>query len=79
MKSVYKVVVLGAPRVGKTTILEEAIYGNHYRLNTPYEPTIEDIYCGVVDTEKNTREKIYFYDYAGTVRSIAPTWYGYHT
>ena len=65
MKVFHKIVVLGSPRIGKTTILEEAVYGNKFRLKTHYEPTIEDIYCGLVETDKKLKEKVYFYDYAG--------------
>lgn len=65
MKNAFKVVVLGSPMVGKTTLIEEAIYGNHYRLNRPYTPTNEDIYCALIEYEKNLKEKIFFYDYAG--------------
>lgn len=68
MKNSFKVVVLGSPRVGKTTIIDEAIYGNHYRLKNPYEPTSEDIYCAMVEYDKNSREKIFLYDYGGMVR-----------
>ena len=67
MKNAFKVAVLGSPRVGKTTIIDEAIYGNHYRLKNPYEPTSEDIYCAMVEYDKNSREKIFLYDYGGMV------------
>ena len=65
MKTFHKIVVLGSPRIGKTTILEEAVYGNKFRLKTHYEPTSEDIYCGLVETDKKSREKVFLYDYAG--------------
>lgn len=67
MKSLYKVVVLGAPATGKTTIIEEALYGNRHRLMSQYEGTIEDTYCGLIDSDRKTRERVYFYDYAGIV------------
>ena len=69
MKNVYKVVVLGSPKVGKTTLIEEAMYGNRVRLNGPYEPTLEDIYCVSVDIDSKTRDKMYLYDYSGVVSS----------
>ena len=67
MKTLYKVVILGAPATGKTTILEEGIFGNRARLSSQYEATIEDVYCALIDTDRKTRERIYFYDYAGIV------------
>lgn len=67
MKTLYKVALLGAPAVGKTAILEEAIFANRHRLSEQYEPTTEDIYCALIDTDRKTRERVYFYDYAGIV------------
>lgn len=71
MKNAFKIAVLGMSKVGKTTIIEETIYGNKERLTAPYEPTADDIYCALVDIDsKPTREKVYFYDYEGLVCSM---------
>lgn len=70
MRTHYKVVVLGAKTVGKTSILDQVISGHRHKLNTDYEPTIEDIYGAVVDTDRQTKEKIYFFDFSGMVFSL---------
>ena len=65
MRSHFKVVVLGAKQVGKTSILSQVINGSKLKMN--YEPTIEDIFGSVVETDRQTKEKIYFFDFAGMV------------
>ncbi|XP_076061944.1 NFKB inhibitor interacting Ras like 1 [Oratosquilla oratoria] len=59
-----KVVIVGGRGVGKTSILERAIYSN-LLLDKPYVPTIEDTYVGLIETERGTKEKLRFYDTAG--------------
>lgn len=50
--------------VGKTTILEQLIYGSVTQ-STEFYPTIEDIYVSNIETERGTKEKLCFYDTAG--------------
>ncbi|KAG8240431.1 hypothetical protein J437_LFUL003145 [Ladona fulva] len=59
-----KVVVCGMKGVGKTSILEQLIYGNLTKETELYS-TIEDIYVANVETDRGTREKLRFYDTAG--------------
>uniref|UniRef100_A0A2S2NNH5 NF-kappa-B inhibitor-interacting Ras-like protein n=1 Tax=Schizaphis graminum TaxID=13262 RepID=A0A2S2NNH5_SCHGA len=60
----YRVVVFGVKGVGKTAILEQAIYG-HFSKNYKLWPTIEDIYQASIEIGKNIREQVRFYDTAG--------------
>lgn len=66
MVKTYKIIVCGKKSTGKTTILESLIYNRD--LET-YYPTIEDIYLGYWEKEKNQREKIRFYDTKGLSNS----------
>ncbi|XP_035229292.1 NF-kappa-B inhibitor-interacting Ras-like protein 2 [Stegodyphus dumicola] len=59
-----KVLICGYRSSGKTSILEQLIYGN-FPCNA--YPTIEDIYCALVNTDRGLKEKLRFYDTAGTV------------
>ena len=61
MGKTSKVVVCGAKKSGKTSILEQAIYG----AVGPFNPTLEDIYVANVDTDRGTRERIRFIDTEG--------------
>ncbi|KAK5647901.1 hypothetical protein RI129_002793 [Pyrocoelia pectoralis] len=67
-----KVVVCGMKGVGKTSILQQVIYG---QLSDTMElfPTIEDIYVANIETDRGTREKIRFYDTAGIEKSQTST------
>ena len=67
MRSHYKVVVLGAKQTGKTSILGQVINGSKHKLTSNYEPTIEDIFGALVENDRQTKEKIYFFDFAGMV------------
>ncbi|XP_067933805.1 NF-kappa-B inhibitor-interacting Ras-like protein 1 [Watersipora subatra] len=63
-KACYKVVFLGASGTGKTSIIEQTLYGNHVvGMNLP--PTLEDTYSANVLTERNSLEQFRFYDTAG--------------
>ncbi|GJQ76590.1 GTP binding protein [Trypoxylus dichotomus] len=64
MGKTSKVVVCGMKGVGKTTILEQVIYGN-VTPSTEFHPTIEDIYVANIESDRGTREKVRFYDTAG--------------
>ncbi|CAH1991585.1 unnamed protein product [Acanthoscelides obtectus] len=64
MGKISKVVVCGMKGVGKTTILEQVIYGNITE-KTELHPTIEDIYVANIESDKGTKEKVRFYDTAG--------------
>ena len=61
MGKTSKVVVCGAKKCGKTSILEQAIYG----AVGPFNPTLEDIYVANVDTDRGTRERLRFIDTEG--------------
>jgi len=61
MGKTSKVVVCGAKKCGKTSILEQAINGNI----GPFHSTIEDIYVANVDTDRGTREQLRFIDTEG--------------
>lgn len=64
MPKTSKVVVCGLAGTGKTSILEQLIYGN-YKPEMVYCPTIEDIYVAQIETNRGTKEKVRFYDTAG--------------
>lgn len=64
MGKTTRVVVCGMKGVGKTAILEQAIYGN-YAKDTFLQATIEDIYVALIETERGTKEKVRFYDTSG--------------
>lgn len=70
-----KVVVCGMKGVGKTSILEQVIYGNLNEQTEVY-PTIEDIYIANVETDRGTKEKVRFYDTAGIELSQTSTAHG---
>ncbi|XP_076339873.1 NF-kappa-B inhibitor-interacting Ras-like protein 2 isoform X2 [Tachypleus tridentatus] len=59
-----KVIVCGYEGCGKTSIIEQLIYGNLH-LEKPIHPTIEDVYCAIIDNDRGGKEKICFYDTAG--------------
>ncbi|KAB0793712.1 hypothetical protein PPYR_13332 [Photinus pyralis] len=67
-----KVVVCGMKGVGKTSILQQAIYGQLPNTSELF-PTIEDIYVANIETDRGTREKIRFYDTAGIEKSQTST------
>ena len=58
---ISKVVVCGTKHSGKTSILEQAIYGNF----GPFQETHEDIYEVNVETERGGAEHIRLYDTEG--------------
>ncbi|XP_053687759.1 NF-kappa-B inhibitor-interacting Ras-like protein [Sabethes cyaneus] len=64
ISKVGKVVICGAKGVGKTTILEQLIYGN-ITIETEIHSTIEDTYVASVDTGKGSRDTLRIYDTAG--------------
>uniref|UniRef100_A0A8C4R965 Mitogen-activated protein kinase kinase kinase 20b n=1 Tax=Eptatretus burgeri TaxID=7764 RepID=A0A8C4R965_EPTBU len=59
-----KVVVCGSASVGKTSILEHLLYGNH-AVGTKTNETLEDIYVACVETERGVREQLRLYDTRG--------------
>ncbi|KAG8281790.1 NF-kappa-B inhibitor-interacting Ras-like protein [Homalodisca vitripennis] len=78
MGKTTRVIVCGMKSVGKTAILEQAIYGN-YNKDSFLQATIEDIYVACVETERGTREKVRFYDTAGLesvtqARQVSQAW-----
>ncbi|CAG9860412.1 unnamed protein product [Phyllotreta striolata] len=72
MVKISKVVVCGMKGVGKTTILEQAIYG-HVNEKLDLHPTIEDIYVANIESDKGTKEKLRLYDTAGIEHSQIST------
>ncbi|ENN80443.1 NF-kappa-B inhibitor-interacting Ras-like protein isoform X1 [Dendroctonus ponderosae] len=72
MGKTCKVVVCGMKGVGKTAILEQAIYGNITQ-QSELHPTIEDIYVANIESDKGVREKVRFYDTAGIESSQTAT------
>lgn len=63
MVKTCKLVVCGGPGVGKTTLLENAIYGEHANKNTCR--TKEDIYIAQIDTDRGVREQVRIMDTCG--------------
>jgi len=59
-----KVIVSGVRSCGKTSILEQLIYGNAFSRRSP-DPTIEDIYCAQIESEHGTQERLRIFDTAG--------------
>lgn len=59
-----KVVVCGQSAVGKTSILEQLLYGNHV-VGSEMIETQEDIYVGSIETDRGVREQVRFYDTRG--------------
>uniref|UniRef100_A0A8D2AMV9 NF-kappa-B inhibitor-interacting Ras-like protein 2 n=1 Tax=Sciurus vulgaris TaxID=55149 RepID=A0A8D2AMV9_SCIVU len=51
-----KVVVCGQASVGKTSILEQLLYGNHV-VGSEMIETQEDIYVGSIETDRGVREQ----------------------
>uniref|UniRef100_A0A1Q3EXW1 Putative ras family small gtpase n=1 Tax=Culex tarsalis TaxID=7177 RepID=A0A1Q3EXW1_CULTA len=69
ISKVGKVVICGAKGVGKTSMLEQLIYGN-VTLDTEIHSTIEDTYVASVDTGKGSRDTLRIYDTAGLQGSV---------
>ncbi|XP_011502717.1 PREDICTED: NF-kappa-B inhibitor-interacting Ras-like protein isoform X2 [Ceratosolen solmsi marchali] len=64
MGKTTRVIICGMKSVGKTSLLEQLVYGNITPKSKIY-PTIEDIYVINIETDKGIKEKIRFYDTAG--------------
>eukprot|EP00112_Aurelia_sp_Birch-Aquarium-sp1_P014327 Seg3083.3 transcript_id=Seg3083.3/GoldUCD/mRNA.D3Y31 product="NF-kappa-B inhibitor-interacting Ras-like protein 1" protein_id=Seg3083.3/GoldUCD/D3Y31 len=62
-KNNFKVVMLGAQLAGKTSLIEQCIYGVYEDGMT--FPTVEDTYEAWIEVDKGQREKIRIYDTAG--------------
>ncbi|TPP66171.1 NF-kappa-B inhibitor-interacting Ras protein 2 [Fasciola gigantica] len=63
MVKVTRLVVCGARGVGKTSIIEQCIYGNlHEKEMNESLPTIEDTYNAIVETDRGTKERVRIYD-----------------
>ncbi|KAF6299247.1 NFKB inhibitor interacting Ras like 2 [Rhinolophus ferrumequinum] len=60
-----KVVVCGQASVGKTSILEQLLYGNHV-VGSEMIETQEDIYVGSIETDRGVREQ--------TAESLSSAW-----
>ncbi|ESO83034.1 hypothetical protein LOTGIDRAFT_222960 [Lottia gigantea] len=64
MGKINKILVCGCTGVGKTSLIEQLLYGNH-KLGTPMFATIEDIYNAVIETDRGVKERVRIYDTAG--------------
>lgn len=65
MVKVAKIMVCGAKSVGKTSLIEQLIYGNINK-DSVLHPTIEDIYIAYIDTGKAApRDLIRIFDTGG--------------
>lgn len=64
MGKTCKVVVCGELSAGKTSLLEQLIYGSH-EVGANMISTIEDTYVAYIDTDRGQKEKVHFYDTAG--------------
>ncbi|XP_065668709.1 NF-kappa-B inhibitor-interacting Ras-like protein 1 isoform X2 [Hydra vulgaris] len=64
VKSFSKILVLGAVGVGKTSIIEQIVYGNYNPEKVMYS-TLEDSYDAWIDADKGQKERIRIYDLKG--------------
>ncbi|KER24271.1 hypothetical protein T265_08012 [Opisthorchis viverrini] len=59
MGKLYRLVVSGPSAVGKTSMIEQCIYGNYTSKGpSDFFPTYEDTYNAVVETDRGTKEKL---------------------
>jgi len=58
-----RITVCGAKGVGKTSLIEQLVYGIPPRRKV--QPTIEDIYSCYVETDRGVREKVFIHDTQG--------------
>lgn len=63
MVKICKLVVCGGPGVGKTTLLEHAIYGEYANKNLWH--TKEDLYLAQIDTDRGVKEQVRIMDTCG--------------
>ncbi|XP_031567806.1 NF-kappa-B inhibitor-interacting Ras-like protein 2 [Actinia tenebrosa] len=64
MPKILRLVVIGAKSVGKTALIEQAVFGNHVPGRPTYR-TIEDVYEVLLEIEKGVKEKFRIYDTGG--------------
>ncbi|KAK6186160.1 hypothetical protein SNE40_008254 [Patella caerulea] len=64
MGKINKILVCGFSGVGKTSLIEQLLYGNH-KIGSPMHATIEDIYNAVIETDRGVKERVRIYDTAG--------------
>ena len=64
MGKTVKLVICGASDTGKTSILENLIYGEHAQ--TVQYKTIEDTYLAQIDTDRGVKETVKIYDTPGS-------------
>jgi len=71
MGKVNKVVMFGKTKTGKTAIVNKIIYPDSNMVGMELCPTIEDIYMGLIETDRISgpkgpeKERVCFYDTAG--------------
>lgn len=59
-----KIMVCGHKGCGKTSVLEQLIY-SHNPLKADIQPTLEDIYCAMIDNDRGGKEKVQIFDSRG--------------
>lgn len=64
MGKISKIVVCGHAGVGKTSAIQQLIFGNHV-VGSFMHPTIEDIYTALIETDRGVKEKVRIYDIGG--------------
>lgn len=76
VKTLSKIVVLGAQAVGKTSIVEQIVYGN-YVPEKEMHATVADSYDAWVDAERGQKERVRIYDLKGQdiENFVAPSHY----
>ncbi|XP_019364301.1 PREDICTED: NF-kappa-B inhibitor-interacting Ras-like protein 1 isoform X1 [Gavialis gangeticus] len=66
----YKVVVSGAPAVGKTAVLEQLLYGHRAAAGLEEGATLEDVYLASVETDRGVKEQLRLYDTRGLEEEV---------
>lgn len=61
MGKISKILLCGHAGVGKSSIIEQLLYGTHSVESLTYS-TIEDIYTAVIETDRGVKEKVRIFD-----------------
>ncbi|GAA48398.1 NF-kappa-B inhibitor-interacting Ras-like protein 2 [Clonorchis sinensis] len=69
MGKLCRLIVSGPSAVGKTSMIEQCIYGNYTSKGpSDFFPTYEDTYNAVVETDRGTKEKVRIYELGGKAK-----------